>query len=191
MHGSSSCRLTAPTSIPIEQVFAKLKILLRKAEERTIEGVWRRIGKQFESTAHAVTPADIAAFADITRDYHPLHIDAAYAKSRGFPAVIAHGLYSLSLMEGLKPELKLYEETSVASLGWDEVRFKAPVVAGDRLCVRFRFVEKRPTKNPARGIVIEALDLVNQRDEVVTTARHASVILTRQPHQQSGARDVT
>lgn len=28
----------------IEQVFAKLKILLRKAEKRTIEGVWRRIG---------------------------------------------------------------------------------------------------------------------------------------------------
>ena len=27
---------------PFEQVFAKLKILLRKAEERTVEGVWRR-----------------------------------------------------------------------------------------------------------------------------------------------------
>jgi acyl dehydratase len=52
--------------------------------------------------------------------------------------------------------------------------------------VRFRFVEKRPTKNPARGIVIETLDLLNQRDEVVTTARHTSLILTRQAD-----RDVT
>jgi transposase len=34
----------SPDLNPIEQVFAKLKILLRKAEERTIEGVWRRIG---------------------------------------------------------------------------------------------------------------------------------------------------
>src|SRR6266567_4753759 len=144
------------------------------------------LGKQYESATHAVTPADIAAFADITRDHHPLHIDAAYAKSRGFPAVIAHGLYGLSLMEGLKSELKLYEETSVASLGWDEVRFKAPVVAGDRLRVQFRFVEKRLTKNPARGIVIESLDLVNQRDEVVTAARHTSLILTRR-----AARDAT
>jgi acyl dehydratase len=147
-------------------------------------------GKQFESAAHAVTPADIAAFADITRDHHPLHIDAAYARLRGFPAVIAHGLY-LSLMEGLKSELKLYEETSVASLGWDEVRFKAPVVAGDRLRVRFRFVEKRLTKNPARGIVIEALDLVNQRDEVVTEARHISLILTRQPDCASSTPNAT
>jgi acyl dehydratase len=139
------------------------------------------LGTQFESATHTVTPADIAAFADVTRDHHPLHLDAAYAKSRGFPAVIAHGLFGLSLMEGLKSELKLYEETSVASLGWDEVRFKAPVVAGDRLRVRFRFVEKRPTHNPERGIVIEALDLINQHDEVLTRARHTSLILTRQP----------
>jgi acyl dehydratase len=94
--------------------------------------------------------------------------------------VIGHGLFGLSLMEGLKSELKLYEETSVASLGWDEVRFKGPIVAGDALRVRFRFVEKRPTKNPERGIVVETLDLLNQRDEVVTAARHISLILTRQ-----------
>ncbi|AOO83885.1 MaoC family dehydratase [Bosea vaviloviae] len=138
------------------------------------------LGAQFESATHSVTPADIAAFADVTHDHHPLHLDEGYARSRGFPAVIAHGLYGLSLMEGLKSELRLYEETSVASLGWDAVRFKAPVVAGDSLRVRFRFVEKRPTHNPGRGIVVEALDLINQRDEVVTEARHVSLILTRQ-----------
>jgi transposase len=44
MHGSSSCHPTAPTSIRSSKSFAKLKILLRKAKERTIEGVWRRIG---------------------------------------------------------------------------------------------------------------------------------------------------
>ena len=33
-----------PDLNPIEQVFAKLKGLLRKAEERTVEAVWRRIG---------------------------------------------------------------------------------------------------------------------------------------------------
>lgn len=34
----------SPDLNPIEQVFAKLKALLRKAEERTVEAVWRRIG---------------------------------------------------------------------------------------------------------------------------------------------------
>ena len=32
-------------------------------------------GTQFESAAHTVTPADIAAFADVTRDHHPLHVE--------------------------------------------------------------------------------------------------------------------
>jgi transposase len=34
----------SPYLNPIEQVFAKLKTLLRKADERTIETTWRRIG---------------------------------------------------------------------------------------------------------------------------------------------------
>ena len=34
----------SPDLNPIEQVFAKLKTLLKKADERTVEGTWRRIG---------------------------------------------------------------------------------------------------------------------------------------------------
>jgi transposase len=35
----------SPDLNPIEQVFSKLKTLLRKADERTVEDTWRRIGK--------------------------------------------------------------------------------------------------------------------------------------------------
>lgn len=35
----------SPDLNPIEQVFAKLKTLLRKAEERTVEATWQRIGE--------------------------------------------------------------------------------------------------------------------------------------------------
>jgi len=34
----------SPDLNPIEQVFAKLKALLRKAAERSVEATWRRIG---------------------------------------------------------------------------------------------------------------------------------------------------
>ena len=34
----------SPDLNPIEQVFAKLKHLMRKAQERTIEATWQRIG---------------------------------------------------------------------------------------------------------------------------------------------------
>jgi transposase len=38
----------SPDLNPIEQVFSKMKTLLRKAEERTVEAVWRRIGTLLE-----------------------------------------------------------------------------------------------------------------------------------------------
>jgi transposase len=48
----------SPDLNPIEQVFAKLKHLLRKAKERTIETTWRRIG----SLLHAFTPAECSNY---------------------------------------------------------------------------------------------------------------------------------
>jgi transposase len=41
----------SPDLNPIEQVFAKLKTLLRKAGERTIEATWRRIGTLLDEFA--------------------------------------------------------------------------------------------------------------------------------------------
>ena len=35
----------SPDLNPIEQAFAKLKALLRKAAERTVDGLWTRIGQ--------------------------------------------------------------------------------------------------------------------------------------------------
>ena len=48
----------SPDLNPIEQVFAKLKTLLRKAAERTVETTWRRIGQlldQFDPTSAQTT----------------------------------------------------------------------------------------------------------------------------------------
>lgn len=39
----------SPDLNPIEQVFAKLKLLLRKASERTVEATWRRIGSLLDA----------------------------------------------------------------------------------------------------------------------------------------------
>jgi len=48
----------SPDLNPIEQVFAKLKTLLRKANERTVEALWRRIG----SLLDLFTPAECANY---------------------------------------------------------------------------------------------------------------------------------
>ncbi|GAA5236274.1 monoamine oxidase [Verticiella sediminum] len=136
-------------------------------------------GTRYTSETHLVTAEDIARFCELTRDHHPLHTDAQYARTRGFPGVIAHGLYGLALMEGLKTSLGLYENSSIASLGWDDVRFVRAVVAGDRVHVAFEFVDKRPTSKPGRGIVHEMLYLINQHGQIVIQARHASLLACR------------
>jgi transposase len=48
----------SPDLNPIEQAFAKLKTLIRKAEERTVDGLWRRIGGSLE----AFTPRECANY---------------------------------------------------------------------------------------------------------------------------------
>ena len=48
----------SPDLNPIEQVFAKLKTLLRKAAERTVEATWRRIGQLLDR----FSPAECANY---------------------------------------------------------------------------------------------------------------------------------
>ena len=48
----------SPDLNPIEMVFAKLKTLLRKADERSVEATWRRIGQLLAS----FTPKECAAY---------------------------------------------------------------------------------------------------------------------------------
>jgi transposase len=43
----------SPDLNPIEQVFSKLKTLLRKAAERTVEDTWKRIGQLLDAFAPA------------------------------------------------------------------------------------------------------------------------------------------
>lgn len=137
------------------------------------------IGAEMHSGSHTVTVEDIARFGDLTHDHHPLHTDAAYAQSRGFPGVIAHGLYGVALMEGLKTEMKIYENSSIASLGWDQVRFLQAVVAGDEVRVVFRFTDKRLSRKGGRGVVTEAIQLINQRGEPVIAAQHTALVSCR------------
>lgn len=136
------------------------------------------LAAEYVTRSHTVTSDDVLRFSDLTFDHHPLHSDDAFAKRMGFKGLIAHGLYGLSLMEGLKAEMGLYTDTSVASLGWDEVRFVRPLYVGDTVRTRVRFQEKRPSRKPDRGVVIEIVDLLNQNDEAVITSKHATLVLT-------------
>ena len=137
------------------------------------------VGESWRTRGHTVVAADIAGFGTLTLDDHPLHTDAEYCRSRGFPGIIAHGLFGLALMEGLKTSLHLYDSTSIASLGWDKVRFRQPLLVGDTVHLRFRFLAARRSRSGDRGVVTEALELVNDRNEVVIDGEHAGLLQAR------------
>ncbi|MEC5293110.1 MULTISPECIES: MaoC family dehydratase [unclassified Aurantimonas] len=137
------------------------------------------VGDEVRTDAHTVTMEGILTFADVTRDHHPLHTDEEYCKKTKFGRPIAHGLFGLSLIEGLKAELKLYENTSVASLGWDKVRFRAPIYPGDTVHVRVIFDSKRESKSGPHGIAVERIEMINQDGDVVIDAEHATMLYKR------------
>lgn len=45
-----------------------------------------------ESIEVPVTPEDVARFAELSGDRSPLHVDAEFARSRGFSGCVAHGM---------------------------------------------------------------------------------------------------
>ena len=50
--GSVTALPHSPNLNPIKQVFAKLKHLLRKAAERSVETTWKRIGSLLDAFPH-------------------------------------------------------------------------------------------------------------------------------------------
>jgi acyl dehydratase len=137
------------------------------------------VGDEVTTDSHTITMQDVLTFAEVTLDHHPLHTDEEYCKSTRFGRPIAHGLYGLSLIEGLKAQLKLYENTSVASLGWDKIRFRAPLFPGDTVKVRVVFDSKRESRSGPHGIAVEKVELINQHGDVVTEAEHTTMLFRR------------
>jgi acyl dehydratase len=66
------------------------------------------------------------------------------------------------------------------SYGYDRLRFVRPVFLNDTIRVRVTIKEMREDgKRPAHGIVVEALEVVNQRGETVLVAEHLLLVERR------------
>lgn len=136
-------------------------------------------GSVLRSPPRLVTTADIDRYADLTGERHPVHMDDAFARSVGFPGRIAHGLFGLALIEGLKAGLGSFERSVAASLGWDKVRFAAPLVPGDIVHLELELVGKRESSKPGRGIATERGLLKRADGTLVTSGEHVVVLLKR------------
>lgn len=134
------------------------------------------IGKEYISASRTITEADIVNFAGISGDYNPLHIDEEYCKKTIFGTRIAHGPLVYSIAAGLLFQLHLYDDTLIAFLGFDSLKFTKHVIAGDTITAKISVIEKRETSKPDRGVMKRSLKVYNQNNEMVQDAVQAFLL---------------
>ncbi|HMF55373.1 MAG TPA: MaoC family dehydratase [Pyrinomonadaceae bacterium] len=101
---------------------------------------------------------DVRAFADLTGDYNPVHLDEEFARKTRFGRRIAHGMLSASLLSAVLANQLPGRGTVYLS---QTLQFVAPVYLGDTVTARVTVVKVREDK----PIVTLATVCLNQRDE--------------------------
>jgi len=112
------------------------------------------------SIGRTITEAHVVAFAGLTGDLNPIHVDAEYAAKSMFGERIAHGMLVAGLISAVLG-MQLPGPNSIY-LG-QELKFTAPVKIGDTVTVAVTVTEKRDDKR----IIKLRTTATNQRGEMV------------------------
>ena len=95
-----------------------------------LEGL--REGQEVFSVPKVVRREDVKAYADASGDQNPLHQDDDFARSVGFPGIIAHGMFSMAhLAKALTDWLG-----DPSALKRIKVQFRAPVFMDEMLVAK-------------------------------------------------------
>jgi acyl dehydratase len=136
-------------------------------------------GSVYEFGHVVVDEAEMLAFAR-QFDPQPIHVDAAFAAAGPFGGLIASGWHTAAIFMRMFADHYLSRVASLASPGVDELRWPAPVRAGDRLRLRLTVVSARPSRSkPDRGVVQTRGELFNQDDQVVLSLVAVNMLLRR------------
>lgn len=123
-----------------------------------------------------ITETDNVWFSALTHNPAPLHLDEEYMKDSEFGARIVNSCLTLGFMVGISVG-DTTVGTTVANLGWDEVRFPKPLFHGDTIRVETEVLELRDSKSrPENGIVIFAHRAYNQHQELVGECKRSALM---------------
>lgn len=130
--------------------------------------------------SRTVTETDNVLFCSITMNPQPLHLDHEFARRTHYGRPVVNGLFTLSLMMGLTVHDTTLGTTG-GNLGFEDVRFAAPVFVGDTLTSVTEVLSARPSASrPGFGVVGFGHRCVNQDDVVVLECRR-SALMARRP----------
>lgn len=124
-----------------------------------------------------ITEADNVFFSALTHNPAALHLDEEYAKRTEFGQRVVNSVFTLGLMVGISVGDTTLG-TTVANLGWDNVRFPRPLFHGDTVRVETEVLSMRDSSSrPHNGIVVFAHRAFNQRDELAATCERSALML--------------
>lgn len=136
------------------------------------------VGDMFVTPNRTIVEQDIQAFADLTEDRNPVHVDPEFAARSIFGGCISHGPMMIGMVFGLLSKLDLLDGTIIALTGL-EWSFNAPIRPGDTVHVRARVIETRLSRTfPDRGSVKFQFDVVNQADAIVQVGLATGILKT-------------
>ena len=125
------------------------------------------IGDTWKTPSRTVTIEDIEHFAQFTGDKFYAHMDEEAAKASPiFEGRVAHGYLILSFAAGLF----VWPDPGpvLANTGLENLRFLTPLYPGDSMRVELS-VRSKSSKSEETGVVRWAVEIFNQRDELVAT----------------------
>jgi acyl dehydratase len=138
------------------------------------------VGRRFEHKIHrTVTETDNVLFSALTMNPAALHLDAEYMKDTPYGKPLVNSVFTLGLMVGIS----IYDTTfgtTVANLGWEDVRFPKPVFVGDTLRIETTVLAMRESQSRKdAGIVTLEHRAFNQRNEEVASCRRVALMLRK------------
>lgn len=137
------------------------------------------IGMTFQHPIRrTITETDNVWFTAITHNPALLHLDEEYCRNETeYGQRIVNSGFTLALMVGISVGDTTLG-TTVANLGWDEVRFTKPLFHGDTIRVETEIVDMRESKSRSdRGIVTFLHRAYNQHGDLVAHCKRAGMML--------------
>ena len=139
------------------------------------------IGQTFKhAIRRTVSEMDNVMFSALTHNPAALHLDEEYCKNHTeYGQRIVNSVFTLGLIVGVSVGDTTLG-TTVANLGWDEVRFPKPLFHGDTVHVETEVLELRESKSrPQNGIVIFEHLGYNQHNVLVASCKRSALMLRK------------
>ena len=126
-----------------------------------------------------VTREEIVAYA-AEFDPQPMHLDEAAGKASILGGLSASGWHTCAIYMRLLCDAFLLDSTSQGAPGIERIKWRKPVLAGDRLNGRTTVLSRRESRSrPSIGLVAFRSELFNQRGEQVFELENTVMFLKR------------